>query len=109
MSLRLTKEENIVLKHLLIEYNLSDLTERETMLSVVAFRAAKKLFKNPKLLDEIRTAFADFIRSEGCSCCQDVEEHKKAAAKLAELLEVPRYSDGFGYNFALFATPSNDQ
>jgi len=53
---------------------------------------------------EVRQALADYIRSEGCTCCQNIEEHKKAAKRLAELLDVPPYDDGSGYDFYKFCT-----
>jgi len=47
---------------------------------------------------KLRTAIADYMMSEGCSCCEspDHEQHK---ARIAELLNVPKYPDGDGYNF----------
>lgn len=55
-------------------------------------------------LKDIRRAVADYMETEGCSCCRDVDGHKKNAAVLAKLLRVPKYSDGSGYNFAKFQT-----
>lgn len=52
----------------------------------------------------IRQAVADYMRSEGCSCCQNIEQHKEAERILAGLLDVPIYSDGSGYDFNRFAT-----
>ena len=52
----------------------------------------------------IRKAVADYMQSEGCSCCSNIEEHGKAKKKLAKLLNVPKYDDGSGYNFNKFAT-----
>jgi hypothetical protein len=52
--------------------------------------------------DAVRTAIADYMQSEGCSCCQDVDAHKEHEKKLAELLDVPMYQDGSGYNFPQF-------
>lgn len=49
---------------------------------------------------KLRQAVADYMRSEGCSCCQNVEDHRKHAEILAKLLNVKKYSDGSGYNFA---------
>lgn len=52
----------------------------------------------------LRTAVADYMRSEGCSCCEDTEAHKKAEAEIAKLLKVKKYKDGSGYNFRTHAT-----
>lgn len=53
---------------------------------------------------KIRTAVADYMGSEGCSCCRDVDGHEVHKAALAKLLNVPKYSDGSGYNFEKFRT-----
>lgn len=55
-------------------------------------------------IDEIRMVIADYMHSEGCSCCQDTPKHNEAAKKLAEMLNVPMYSDGSGYDFPKFRT-----
>lgn len=47
----------------------------------------------------IRRAVADYMQSEGCSCCSNVEAHKKHAATLGKLLGVQKYPDGSGFNF----------
>ena len=60
-------------------------------------------------LAEIRRAVADYMRSEGCSCCRDHCGHVKAAAVLAKLLRVPKYKDGSGFDFARFRTPGKDE
>ena len=52
----------------------------------------------------IRTAVADYMKSEGCSCCQNMEAHRRNKATLAKLLRVPKYEDGSGYDFARFRT-----
>lgn len=57
-----------------------------------------------KRLAEVRTAFADYMWSEGCDCCRDNEAHKEHAARLAKLLEVPPFPDGSGHDFAQFRT-----
>ena len=51
---------------------------------------------------ELREAVADYMRSEGCSCCQDIDGHKEHAARLAKLLNVPMYDDKSGYDFGKF-------
>jgi hypothetical protein len=56
-------------------------------------------------LKALRTAFADYRRSEGCSCCRDIEGHKENEARIAKILNVPKYPDGNGFNFAKFRTP----
>lgn len=52
----------------------------------------------------IRQAVADYMRSEGCSCCQDPEAHERHKEALAKLLRVPKYPDGSGYDFSKFST-----
>ena len=44
------------------------------------------------------------MQSEGCSCCQDFEQHKIDKEALAKLLNVPKYADGSGYNFPKYQT-----
>jgi methionine aminopeptidase len=53
-------------------------------------------------LEQIRQAIADYMGSEGCSCCQNIDAHKLHTARLAGLLDVPMYSDGSGYDFHQF-------
>lgn len=55
-------------------------------------------------IKEIRQALADYMQSEGCSCCRDKEAHEEAKARLAKLLRVPKYSDGSGFDFYKFKT-----
>ena len=56
----------------------------------------------PKFHSEIRQAVADYMRSEGCSCCRNVEMHEQNKARLAKLLHVPMYKDKSGYDFGRF-------
>lgn len=60
--------------------------------------------KPTNIMKKLRTAVADYMYSEGCSCCQDVENHKKHEAVLAKLLRVPKYKDGSGYDFGRYKT-----
>ena len=60
------------------------------------------LTKRTVSLAEVRAAVANYMRSEGCSCCRDIEAHLAHEERLAALLRVPRYKDGSGYNFARF-------
>ena len=55
-------------------------------------------------LAEIRRAFADYVVSEGCSCCRNIDAHEAAAAQLAKLLRVRKYDDGSGYDFSRYET-----
>jgi hypothetical protein len=55
-------------------------------------------------LSEIRQAFADYYRSEGCSCCQNIEPHQEAGNRLGKLLKAEPYSDGSGYDWTLYST-----
>lgn len=57
-----------------------------------------------KELKEIRRALADYMQSEGCSCCQNIDAHNESKKVLAKLLRVPKYKDGSGYDFGKFAT-----
>ncbi len=52
----------------------------------------------PVDVEKIKIAIANYIGSEGCSCCEgsDHDDHKE---KLGELLKVPKYSDNSGYDF----------
>lgn len=51
---------------------------------------------------KMREAVANYIRSEGCSCCQNIIDHNKHTEALAKLLSVPKYKDGSGYNFSKY-------
>lgn len=56
---------------------------------------------------KIRKAVANYMSSEGCSCCEG-KDHKEHAETLAKLLDVPKYDDGSGYNFHQFKTHENE-
>lgn len=53
---------------------------------------------------ELRRLAADYMQSEGCSCCRDTVAHLEHQVALAELLNVRKYSDGSGYDFNRYAT-----
>lgn len=55
-------------------------------------------------LEQIRQAFADYRRAEGCSCCRDQEKHKAAEIRLGQLLNAEPYNDLSGYNWAKYQT-----
>jgi len=54
-------------------------------------------------IQAIRTAVADYMHSEGCSCCQG-DDHDMHTEVLAKLLGVELYSDGSGYCFSPYKT-----
>ena len=57
-------------------------------------------------VSEIREMIANYMRSEGCSCCRgDRHAHNKNA--LAMALCVPKFDDDSGYDFDKFATKPN--
>ena len=52
----------------------------------------------------IRNAIANYMRSEGCSCCRDIDKHEENKKQLAELLDVEMYDDESGYDFHQYST-----
>ena len=62
-----------------------------------------------KKLQKIRVALAEYIKSEGCSCCQNERTHAEAAEMLALLLDIPKYEDGSGYDFYKFCAPEDNK
>ena len=58
----------------------------------------------PRNIDikEIKKLLADYMYSEGCSCCQNIDEHDEAKAALGKLLHIPKYPDSSGYDFYRF-------
>ena len=56
--------------------------------------------------EDVRRAIADYMQSEGCSCCSDSEGHREHEEVLAKLLDVPVYDDGSGYDFGKFTSKS---
>ena len=52
--------------------------------------------------DEVRAAFAEYVYTEGCSCCRSEAMHDAAADKLGKLLRVAKYVDGSGYDFTRY-------
>ena len=66
---------------------------------------------NSKMINiaEVRKAIANYMYSEGCSCCQDVDSHREHKAQLAKLLKVAKYKDGSGYNFDHYRTNDNEK
>lgn len=57
-------------------------------------------------LEKMRQAVADYMQSEGCSCCRG-SDHDKHRARLAELLKVPPHpEDKTFFDFAPFQSNS---
>jgi hypothetical protein len=54
-------------------------------------------------LKAIRAAVADYMWSEGCSCCEDTEAHGKHRETLAKLLKVPKRDDW--HDFSKYRSP----
>jgi len=52
----------------------------------------------------MRTAIADYMGSEGCRCCQNVDAHKEHTDALGKMLGVKKYADNSGYDFAKYRT-----
>jgi hypothetical protein len=59
------------------------------------------------LKSKLRQAVADYMSSEGCSCCRNIEDHRLHEKTLAEMLDVEPYSDGSGYNFNKYCSPEH--
>lgn len=53
---------------------------------------------------DMRRLIADYMSSEGCSCCRDIPAHEKHKAALGKVLAVKKYSDGSGYDFGRYKT-----
>ena len=62
-----------------------------------------KTIRRRESLTPIRRAVADYMNSEGCSCCEG-PSHKKDRDRLGVLLRIPKYSDGSGHDFGRYET-----
>lgn len=58
-----------------------------------------------KELNALRRAVADYMRSEGCSCCRDHDEHIENRRKLGELLKLKPDDEGY-VDFVPYRSPS---
>lgn len=54
------------------------------------------------LLAEIRQAVADYIATEGCSCCRDIDGHEDAMERLGKLIRMKKYDDGSGFDYVRY-------
>ena len=56
------------------------------------------------VIEQIREAFSNYRKAEGCSCCRDDDAHKEAEKRLAELLKPIPYEDGSGFDWWQYCT-----
>jgi hypothetical protein len=57
----------------------------------------------------VRRMIADYMRTEGCDYCQDIDGHKVAKERLTKLLNVSMYDDESGYDFRRFRSKERPQ
>ena len=55
--------------------------------------------RQPTQSDAVRDLVATLWCASGCSCCRDDDAWGKASHELAELLGIPKYDDGSGYDW----------
>ena len=58
-----------------------------------------------KLIKKFRQLFAEYRQSEGCSCCENIDVHKRVEKKIANLLKPEPYSDGSGWDWKKYIKP----
>lgn len=56
-----------------------------------------------KFKKQIREAVANYMKSEGCSCCQG-DDHYEHEVAIAKLLGIKKYADESGYDFSKHET-----
>ena len=61
------------------------------------------------LLADIRQAVADYIATEGCRCCRDIDGHDKAMERLGKLIRMKKYDDKSGFDYSRDTVASNDR
>jgi hypothetical protein len=84
----------------------------EFLKSKGCFPGGASYFSMVILLDEyasqnnkiLRQAVADYMHSEGCGCCENIEAHIEHKKRLAELLQVELYDDNSGFDFMKYRT-----
>lgn len=57
---------------------------------------------------QLREAVANYMYSEGCSCCRS-SNHDENAEALAKLLSFKKFSDKSGYDFYSYRTGADKQ
>lgn len=90
------------------EHNVTLMSE-----TVLFYKAVTHVLESPELyglveINKVRTAFADYFSSEGCSCCRG-HDHKEHEEKLAELLHPESYEDGSGHDWYKYQTQGDKQ
>lgn len=55
--------------------------------------------RQPTQSDALRDLVATLWCASGCSCCRDDDAWEKASHELAELLGIPKYNNGSGYDW----------
>lgn len=89
--------EQICQKHCLVDpYGAADPVVLEAM-KEYAWQEIRALKRS------LRRTVADYMGSEGCSCCEG-RDHREHAEALALLLGVKKYPDGSGYDFSKYQT-----
>ena len=62
--------------------------------SIIESEAALRTYS-----DAVRDLVATLWCASGCSCCRDDDAWEKASHELAELLGIPKYNNGSGYDW----------
>ena len=65
-------------------------------------KALKQGAVSGSLLADIRQAVADYIATEGCSCCRDTDGHDKAMERLGKLIKMKKYDDNSGFDYGRY-------
>lgn len=85
-----------------IEQNMKDAEGLKQKMKSISNEADKiKIEQLEKNLAELREAIAEYMYSEGCSCCRS-DNHEENRGRIAKLLNVKKYSDGSGYDFSRY-------
>jgi hypothetical protein len=50
-------------------------------------------------IEKIRLEVAKLYCASGCSCCRDDDNWYKSAENLANILDIPKFEDGSGFDF----------
>jgi hypothetical protein len=53
----------------------------------------------PTQSDALRDLVAALYCASGCSCCRDDDAWEKASAELGQLFNIPKYKNGYGYDW----------